>query len=109
MRRLFILIALTVLLSVATFAQSTVGSVSGTVSFGGDKAVLHNAAVQVVELKKTVVTDDEGKYQFTNIPAGKYTLRAHLEGFGDETQSVTVTAGAPATADFVLNIAGVKE
>jgi iron complex outermembrane receptor protein len=109
MNKLAILVALTLVFAFAAFGQQTGGSITGTVSFGGDKSVLHNASVQIVELKKTVVTDDAGTYQFTNIPAGKYTLRAHLEGFGDQTQSVTVTAGAPVTADFVLNIAGVKE
>ncbi|HEX2639970.1 MAG TPA: TonB-dependent receptor, partial [Pyrinomonadaceae bacterium] len=109
MNKLAILVAMTVVFAFAAFGQQTGGSVTGTVSFGGDKSVLHNASVQIVELKKTVVTDDAGTYQFTNIPAGKYTLRAHLEGFGDETRSVTVTAGAPATADFTLNIASVNE
>lgn len=109
MNKLAILVALTVIFAFAAFGQQTGGSITGTVSFGGDKSVLHNASVQIVELRKTVVTDDSGNYQFTNIPPGKYTLRTHLEGFGDETQNVTVTAGAPTTADFVLNIAGVKE
>lgn len=108
MYKIFSIQALILIFSIAGFAQAT-GKISGTVYFGGDNTVMHQVSVQIVELKRNVVTDDSGHYEFANVPPGKYTVLAHQEGFGDSSQKIQVNAGTPATVDFVLQIAGVKE
>ena len=90
----------------SAFAQ-TGGKIAGKVSYGD--AVLHQVSVRIIELKRSTVTDNGGQYQFMGIPAGQYTVLAHQEGFGDVTKKVTLAAGAAATADFELTLAGVKE
>ena len=109
MSKLFSIYAIIFIFAAAAFAQTTGGKISGTVYFGVDNTVLHDVSVQIVELKRNVATDDSGHYEFTNVPPGKYTVLAHQEGFGDSSQKVQVTAATPATADFVLQLAGVKE
>jgi iron complex outermembrane receptor protein len=108
MKILFRSFFLFLVLSVSAFAQ-TGGNISGTVTFGGDKSVIHNVVVRIVELRRTATTDDNGKYEFTNVPPGRYTILAHQEGFGDVTQKVDVSASGNATSDFQLQIAGFKE
>jgi iron complex outermembrane recepter protein len=108
MKNIISVFFISLLFTFSVFSQSG-GSISGTVYFAGDKSVMHNVTVRIAELKQTAVTDDLGKYQFTNLPPGKYTLVAHQEGFGDSTQKIDVAAGAAATADFQLTISGVKE
>ncbi|MEP7212584.1 MAG: TonB-dependent receptor [Acidobacteriota bacterium] len=105
--RLFLITAFVLIFVAAAFGQNV--SITGTVTFGGDKSVLHQATVRIVQLNRTAVTDDSGVYTFTDVPAGRYSVLAHQEGFGDVTRSVVAAAGAAVTADFELQIAGVKE
>ena len=93
--------------STAVFAQG--GTIQGKVTYGGDGSAMHGASVQIVELKRSVVTDDAGEYKFTGIPVGTYKLEAHQEGFGDVTKKVVVSAATGTTIDFELEIAGLTE
>ena len=79
-----------IFLFAASGLAQTNGKITGTVVFTGDRSVIHGASVQISELKRTVNSDDEGNFIFTNVPPGTYTLHAHLEGFGEESQSVVV-------------------
>ncbi len=91
------------------FAQGTGGKITGKVIFGGDKSPLHQVSVKIAELNRTTVTDDNGIYTFENVPAGKYKLIAHQEGFADSTVPVTVAPNGTATGDVEMNITGINE
>ncbi len=108
MNRLFIAPLLVLVFTFAVFAQNT-GKISGTVHLGTEDTVLHQVSVQIVEIKRTTVTDQSGHFEFANVPPGTYTIKAHQEGFADALKKVDVTATGPATADFQLRIAGLKE
>jgi len=103
--------ALIFLFAAAAFSQTTAqaGKITGTVTYGDDKAVMHQVSVTIVELKRTTVTDNLGVYSFTGIPAGTYKLVTHQEGFADASKTVTVTAGGAVVADFDMKIAGLNE
>jgi iron complex outermembrane receptor protein len=60
-------------------------------------------------LKRSVETDEKGVFEFQQVPPGRYTILAHLEGFPDDVRSVTVPAGAGATLDFTLRLSGPRE
>src|SRR4051794_4157415 len=107
MKSVFYAFSLLLFLSIATFAQ-TGSTVTGTVRLGDEDTVLHEVTVQITELKLKTSTDTNGNYRFANVPPGKYTVTAHQDGFADSSQKVTVTAGTPTTADFRLQLAGVK-
>ncbi len=93
-------------LSISVFAQGS--RISGKVTYG-DNLALHDATIQIAQTRQTVRTADDGSYEFTNVPPGRYTLLVHLEGFSNATRAVTVGAGAPVTADFQLQIEALSE
>ncbi len=92
--------------SISQFAQT--GSISGVVKFGTD-TFLHDARVSVVQTSHTTQTDENGRYEITGVQPGRYTILAHLEGFADASQVVTVATGANLTVDFRLQIASLQE
>lgn len=104
---LLIISAFLFIFSITAVAQT--GKISGKVTYGSDDTVVHGATVQIVQLKKTVITDETGNYSFENIPAGRYTILVHQEGFADVTKPAVLTASETVALDFQLQIGGVKE
>ena len=92
----------------AARAQGT-GAIRGKITLADNDRPMHNVIVTVVELRRSSETDEEGVFELTGVPPGNYTVLAHMEGFPDATQQVTVTQGATAAADFQLRISGLKE
>lgn len=99
--------------SFSAFAQTTQtvpagGKITGRVTFGGDNSELHGTTLHIVQLKRTVSAGDDGNYEFTDVPPGRYSILAHLEGFADSLKTVTVLAGQSITIDFQLQITSLK-
>ena len=63
MLRFVLVFALSSLGSLATFAQSTT-TFRGTVTLGESGKPVHNVLITILQLKRTVDTDDDGKYEF---------------------------------------------
>jgi iron complex outermembrane receptor protein len=108
MKRLLFSAFVSLIFASAIFAQAATGSVSGTITID-DSTVLHDAEVQILQLKLSVQTDDAGNYTIPNLPPGRYTVLVHKEGFADSSRAVEVAAGADTKADFRLEIASIKE
>src|ERR1044072_3150253 len=90
-------------------AQTGGGSIRGKVILSDGGTPLHNVIVNLVQLKRSVETDEDGAYEFQNIPPVPYPILAHMEGLPDQTQQVRVTAGGSTTLDFNMRLAGLKE
>jgi iron complex outermembrane recepter protein len=101
------LISLIMILTAVAFGQST-GTISGTVTLGDTNKPIHNVLVTILQLKRTVGTDDNGKYQFTDVPPGHYDVVAHLDRVPDTVQSLDLS-GATATLDFQIQLTAVRE
>jgi hypothetical protein len=90
-------------LPLRALAQSTFGSVRGTVqdalgaSIPGTQLVLHSVDENT---DRTITTDSSGSFLFENVKAGKYSLKAHHEGFAD-----TLTSGIVVEARQDLRLA----
>lgn len=52
--------------------------------------------------RAVAVTDDTGKYQFRELSAGTYNLKADAAGYASESIPVIVPADSAVTADFTL-------
>jgi iron complex outermembrane receptor protein len=100
-----LIVPLAILLAspVDTLAQQKPG-LRGIVTLSENNAPLTNAVVEIVELRQTINTGDDGSYEFTNLPEGKYTVIAHLEKFPDVAQTVTVVDGNVANLDFAMSL-----
>jgi Carboxypeptidase regulatory-like domain len=70
----------------SSFAQSTFGSVRGTVqdntgaSVPDSQVILHSVEENT---ERSVAADTSGGFTFENVKAGHYNLRAHHDGFAD--------------------------
>ena len=98
------------LISFPVVAQSTRGAVTlrGTVTLGESGKPVHNVLITILQLKRTVDTDDDGKYEFQGVPPGKYDVVAHLDRVPDTVKSVDLSTGE-GTLDFQIELSGVRE
>lgn len=81
MTKKLIFLQLLILFSMAAFAQTYTGSISGRITDGGDQKIIDAATVSLYKsidssLVKISITDKDGNFQFQNIAPGKYYLLA---------------------------------
>ncbi len=108
-RRIFVCLAL-ILISVSSFAQQT-GSVSGTVTSGGDSlpGVTIEARSPVLPQARVTTTELSGEYRLPVLPPGSYTLTYSLSGMQTVTRNFQVLLNQNATVDVSLGVAGIAE
>ena len=107
-RRSFFALIVLVFSGLPALAQGN-ATLRGTVTLGETGKPVHNVLVTILQLKRTVDTDDNGKYEFTAVPPGKYDVLAHIDRVPDIVQSVDLTTGAAATLDFQIELSGLRE
>ncbi len=109
-----LLLGLLVISIVATTAspQSTTqpnGTIKGTITLGDTGNPVHRVLVTILQLKRTVGTDDSGKYEFQNVPPGKYDVVAHLDRVPDVVKRVDLASGGESTVDFQIQLSSISE
>jgi len=104
-----LLLASTLLSLSLSVAAQTAGTIRGTVKSQVNDEPIANVSVQLTQLRRNVETDENGAYEFTNVPTGRYTIVTHIEGFSDQAQNVILTGGATAGVDFELSLAALRE
>ncbi|MBB5056456.1 hypothetical protein HDF16_001141 [Granulicella aggregans] len=102
---LFILVASAAM----AHGQSTFGSMRGTVqdstgaAIPGTQLTLHSMDENT---DRTVSTDTDGNFVFENVKAGKYSLRAHRDGFADTVVSgLSIEARQDLRIPTTMNVA----
>jgi iron complex outermembrane recepter protein len=103
------LLPIILLTNVATGLCQSGATLRGAVSIGDNGTPVHNVTVTILQLKRSVQTDEEGRYEFQNVPSGTYDVATHLHRVPDVIKSVKLGAGASETLDFQLHLTGVKE
>ena len=78
-------------------------------TLGDSGKPIHNVLITVLQLKRTVGTDESGNYEISNLPPGRYEILAHLDRVPDMVQSVEVKAGETRTVDFQVQLSGLQE
>jgi outer membrane receptor protein involved in Fe transport len=106
-------IALTLLMTPLTFAQTARGSITGVVRDPNGAAVV-GATVEATNDatgdRRTAATNEDGAYTITNLEAGNYTLTGSGAGFTTATvKQVVVTVSFTQTQDLQLAPAGAQE
>jgi iron complex outermembrane receptor protein len=95
-------------LSPTVLAVTPAGTIRGSVRIRPSNTAARNAVVTIVELKRSVLTDENGAFEFKGIPVGKYQVFAHLDRVPDVIKTVEVS-GADQTVDFELSLTPVSE
>ncbi|MBI4907264.1 MAG: TonB-dependent receptor [Acidobacteria bacterium] len=109
----WILAVASVLLPVASFAQTTGGALTGEVEDAQGRAV-RGATVEATNLEAgarfVATTNDSGVYRFSALPVGRYLVRFSHQGFQSaEIEGVELHVGQDRRADFRLAVAGQKD
>ncbi len=95
-----------ILLFLSTFislAQS--GLIKGRVYNNSNNEAIPQAKVQIIELTKGTITDDNGKYQFEGIAPGVYSFKATAPGFRELIlNEITVTNARSIELDFAMEV-----
>ena len=88
--------------SLAT-GSSGFGTVSGHVTASQSGESLEGVAVSVGGTEITTVTDSNGDYTLSDVPAGLQEITAEIEGYYSLTNDVVLTADGLATSNFSLS------
>jgi len=102
------------LLPMKSFAQGeTTSAIVGQVSDATGAAV-PGATVTIrsteTGLQRIATSDDSGRFSFTQLKPGTYTVRVESQGFEpQQNDAVTAGLGQKQTADFMLKVAQAKE
>ncbi len=92
------------LLSLTAFpltAQNT-GTVRGQVVDSTTRQALAGVIIQIEGTQLQTASGNDGSYTLASVPAGSVLVRATRIGYSPQRQSVTVTAGGTAEAQFAL-------
>jgi hypothetical protein len=95
------------------FAQSSTGSISGTVS-DERQAVVAGATVTVRNVEtgfsRTATVDSSGRYNFVNLPVGPYEVTVESPNFAKYVQTgIVLVVNQNAVVDATLQAGGVAE
>ncbi|HTC63706.1 MAG TPA: carboxypeptidase regulatory-like domain-containing protein [Candidatus Saccharimonadales bacterium] len=98
-------------------SSGAASSISGTVSVAANPDQATNLSGVNVKLSgtntgnasQTAVSDENGHFQFTTLPAGTYTLEISVEGFKAWSKTVALEQSQSAVANAQMEIAGVDE
>lgn len=97
------IIGLAVLLPASTLdAHSQQGQVIGSVTDQSTMAPISSALVQVQGTSVGALTDAQGRFILSNVPAGTHTVVAQRIGYATGQSQVTVASGGSATVSLVL-------
>ncbi|MBR1849835.1 MAG: carboxypeptidase regulatory-like domain-containing protein [Bacteroidales bacterium] len=93
------------LLTLTTACRDEVapGAIAGFVSDANSGQPLRNANVILSPLGLSTVSGSDGRYEFDDIDAGRYTLQASKAGYLSNTKNVVVSSGLTTTADIMLS------
>ena len=79
------------------------GAVSGTITDSETLASVAGAQVFVAGTVIGTLSGAEGTYRMEGVPAGEQTVTVRLIGYREMSQTVSVSSGQVATADFAMS------
>jgi iron complex outermembrane receptor protein len=99
----FIALALTWAGAISAQAQTPgTGTIQGRVFNPGSKEYVRNAEVRLEGSNRVTYTENDGTFQFNNVPAGAASVSVTFTGYNTATESFTVTAGQTAVREINL-------
>jgi outer membrane receptor protein involved in Fe transport len=83
-------------------AQERTGRIEGQAVSEEARQPLAGIAIRIENLAQTAVTDADGRFRFTDLPAGSYVVLARAIGRVPVRQTVVVSAGETTRLDLAL-------
>ena len=83
-------------------APALAGDVTGVVIDQTETVALQSAVVRIPEINRQMVTQRDGSFRITDVPAGTYTIEARYVGVPTETQVIEVPEQGAVMANFML-------
>src|SRR5215472_14491537 len=100
--------ALLVVLAACLAFSQTSATLSGTIK-DPSGAIVPGSVITLTNdqtaMEKKLVADETGKYRFTDMAPGAYTIHVDAPGFKDPAKKIKLNGGQPMTADFSLELA----
>ena len=98
-----IIFFLLIFISFDIFAQDK-GIITGIVTDKETQKPVTDAIVEIIELNKKSASDNEGKFEFKNIPYGTYRVQVTSLGYEAVTMTdIVVLSSRPANVDIAMN------
>ncbi len=95
-------IILTVLILVAcskdAMEEETFGTIEGSVIDSDSEEPVRNVNITTTPPTNSILTDDNGEFEISNLPTGNYTVKASKPGYRDKSVSVSVRENSITTA-----------
>jgi TonB-dependent starch-binding outer membrane protein SusC len=108
MSRYALLIALLFALAAPAMLHAQTGQVTGRIVSAETEQPLVDAQVFVVGTNRSAISNQEGRFTITGVPAGRQQIRVALVGYSQGEETVDVTAAGTATANFRLRTSPVE-
>ncbi len=83
--------------------------IRGTVKLQSTGSPVHHITVLLLPVGRVVESDIEGKYQFADLAAGKYTVVATGEGLSDLRRPVELQESSTETIDFSMAVSPIRQ
>jgi TonB-linked SusC/RagA family outer membrane protein len=83
-------------------AQQAAGNIRGQATDASTGQPLNGVQVSIPGTGRGALTDLRGSFLIVNVPAGTVTVRAEMIGYGQVSQTVTVTAGETSAVSFAM-------
>jgi hypothetical protein len=91
------------IINLLAFSQS--GLVKGRIYNVSNNEPIGQAKIQIIELTKGTISDDNGLYEFTSIPPGVYSFKATAPGYRELIfNEITVTNARSVDLDFAMEV-----
>ena len=82
--------------------EITVGSIQGIVTNAQNNEPIQGVNISLSPTGLSAVTGSDGRYEFTNLAAGQYTVQGVKSGFESNTKNITIVAGNVSSGDMML-------
>jgi len=103
-----LIFAVLVICSIVPKGFAVTGRVEGYVRDAHTQMPLVGATVLLVGTSMGAVTNEDGRYIISDVPVGRYKVRASYVGYKNQELSTEVGPNVTARCDFMLQAVGVK-
>lgn len=82
--------------------ENTFGSIQGIVTNAATNEPIQGVNVSLSPTGLSTVTGSDGRYEFSNLKEGNYTVQGVKTGFESNTKNITIVSGNVSSGDMVL-------